>query len=280
VAEQPQLGELDLRFWPTSISCSLIAVLLFGSALPTSAADSENQAEDMAIVGKYMDATQVQLQALRGAEMEVDIDARIPKLKKSATFHALRKITLLGQITYKALGFSGDNTVRKEVITRYLAAEVEGRESGAIAITPENYKFKHRGRWESNGRRVEIFQITPKEKRVGLFKGELWVDMETGMPVRESGEFVKTPSVFLKKIAFVRDYELRDGIAVPKKIESTVDTRIVGRTELEISFSHFAHQAPSEEAPAVDTQDAPVVTPVPSPAEKPQADSPQPVVTQ
>jgi len=65
-----------------------------------------------------------------------------------------------------------------------------------------------------------------------LFKGEIWIDAATGMPIREAGQFVKTPSLFLKKIAFVRDYEIRDGVAYPLHIQSTVDTRIVGRAEL------------------------------------------------
>ena len=84
---------------------------------------------------------------------------------------------------------------------------------------------------------------------VGLFKGELWVDTETGMPVRESGQFVKSPSVFLKKIAFVRDYELQDnGVSIPAHIESMVDTRIVGRAELEISFSKFTRPTGDDDA--------------------------------
>jgi hypothetical protein len=243
-----------LRVWRTAFSCGLLALMLVaGPGRATSAETSEQ--DDMALIGRYVDATHAQQQALRGVEMEVDIDATLPKLKKSATFHALRRISRLGQITYKALGFSGDNTVRKEVITRYLAAEAEGRESGEIAITPANYKFKHRGKWESNGRAVEILQLTPKEKRVGLFKGELWVDIETGMPVREVGEFVKSPSVFLKKVTFVREYELHDGVAIPKRIESTVDTRIVGRAELQISYTNITSpQILPEEVPAVPPQ--------------------------
>ena len=97
-----------------------------------------------------------------------------------------------------------------------------------------------------HGRAVAILQVSPKRKAVGLFKGELWVDSQTGMPVRESGQFVKSPSVFLKRIAFVREYEMAEGISIPKHIESTVDTRLVGRAELEISFSHFVKQAGGE----------------------------------
>jgi hypothetical protein len=244
---------LHLRFRQVTVSLGL--VLVYGLVAPVLTA--EDQAE-IPIVMKYLDATLAQQEALRGAEMEVDIDAAIPKLKKHATLRALRQISRLGQITYKALGFSGDSTVRKEVIVRYLAAESEGRENGTIAINPANYKFKYKGTLDMDGRQLQVLQLTPKKKIVGLFKGELWIDSDTGMPLRESGQFVKNPSVFLKKIAFVRDYELRDGIAVPKRIESTVETRIIGRAEIQISFSNFAkpdqemleiHAASAEAAP-------------------------------
>jgi hypothetical protein len=42
---------------------------------------------------------------------------------------------------------------------------------------------------------------------VGLFKGELWIDAETARPLREWGEFVKSPSMFLRHIYVVRDYD-------------------------------------------------------------------------
>ncbi|HEV2200418.1 MAG TPA: hypothetical protein VGR73_11415 [Bryobacteraceae bacterium] len=224
-------------------SAAVLALFLWPAAAVSS--DAPNAAEDRnpPIVSKYVDATHTQQEAMRGVEMEVDIEAHLPRLEKHGRLRALRKISRLGVITYKALGFSGDNTVKQEVITRYLAAESEGRENGTIAITPANYKFKLKGEIENSGRRVAVLQIAPRKKAVGLFKGELWVDAETGMPVRESGQFVKSPSVFLKKIAFVRDYAIQDGVAVPAHIASTVDTRVVGRAELQISFSNFTRQA-------------------------------------
>jgi hypothetical protein len=86
---------------------------------------------------------------------------------------------------------------------------------------------------------VYIFDLKPRKKRVGLFKGDLWLDTKTYMPIREEGEFVKTPSVFLKKVEFVRDYELQDGVAIPKQIISKVDTRIVGRADINIKFTNL-----------------------------------------
>jgi hypothetical protein len=199
-----------------------------------------DQETKLAIVDQYVEATHMQQEALRGAEMEVVIDAKLPALAKHGSMKALRMISRLGQITYKALGFSGDSTVKQEVIARYLAAESEARDLGTIAITPANYKFRYSGRIVQAGRTMQILDLTPRKKAVGLFKGQLWVDGQTGMPVRESGEFVKSPSIFLKKIEFVRYYEMRNGVSFPTHIESTVDTRIVGRAEIQIFFSNFS----------------------------------------
>jgi hypothetical protein len=217
------------------------------------AASSAAEADvNLAIVDKYVDATHVQEESLRGLQMEVNIDAQLPKLEKHGKLRALRKISLLGQITYKALGFSGDNTVKQEVITRYLAAESSARENGTIAITPANYKFRYMGRLVQRGVTTQILEVTPRKKAVGLFKGQIWIDAASGMPVREVGQFVKTPSVFLKKIAFVRDYEIRNGVAFPSHIQSTVDTRIVGRAELEINFSNFTREDSSDDEATAD----------------------------
>jgi len=237
------------------------------------AAASESESDPhLAIVDKYIDATHVQEESLRGLQMEVNIDAQLPKLEKHGKLRALRKISLLGQITYKALGFSGDNTVKQEVITRYLAAESSARENGTIAITPANYKFRYAGRLVLQGVTTYIVEVTPRKKAVGLFKGQIWIDAASGMPVRETGQFVKTPSVFLKKIAFVRDYEIRNGIAFPSHIQSTVDTRIVGKAELEINFSNFSRDSSDDTA----TADGSSGSNTPAPPAQHQA-APQPV---
>jgi len=217
-------------------------LLTFPVSLCLASPEAESE-ESVELVSKYLDATRTQADVLRGVQMEVDIDAKLPKLEKHGKLRALRRISRLGRITYKGLGFSGDSTIKDEVITRYLSADTESRDSSATARTPANYKFHFKGVTELEGRRIAVFQLTPKKKVVGLFKGELWLDRETGMPVRESGFFVKNPSVFLKKIQFVQEYEIRDGVAFPKHIESTVDTRIVGRAELTINFSNFTQEA-------------------------------------
>jgi hypothetical protein len=124
------------------------------------------------------------------------------------------------------------------VIARYLAADVEvqGNEESSLAVTPVNYKFKYKGLLNQDGRDVYIFGLTPKKKRVGLYKGELWLDAETCLPVREAGRLVKSPSIFIRQIEFVREYDIHDGVAIPLRIQSTVETRLVGKAELTVRF--------------------------------------------
>jgi hypothetical protein len=198
---------------------------------------------EIEVVQNYLLASEKQQDKLRGVAMEIDIDAKLPKLKKEGKFHALRHISKLGQISYLAQAFTGDNTIKKDVIGRYLSAETQarGESTTSIAITPENYKFKDKGVAERNGRPVRILQVSPRKKRVGLFKGELWLDPATFLPVREEGRFVKNPSVFLKRVDFVREYDIVDGLAIPKHIDSVIETRLVGKAELRINFTKFSH---------------------------------------
>jgi hypothetical protein len=206
-----------------------------------------DDAANQAIVNKFLDASRTQQETLRGAQMQVRIAATLPRLAKQGELQALRSISKLGKITYQGLGFSGDNTIKNQVISRFISEESQPRDT---AITPANYKFKHKGTIQIDGRTIEIFQLTPLRKAEGLFKGDLWLDAETGMPMRESGRVVKS-SIFLKKIEFVNNFEIRDGVSIPKHFQSTVTTRLVGRAELSIDYSNFSKEAAEENSPGL-----------------------------
>jgi hypothetical protein len=195
---------------------------------------------EAAIIDDYVAVSKAQESRLLGATMEVDIEAEVPQLHKSGRLHALRRISALGRrITYDALRFEGDHSIKNEVIARYLTAESEALKSepATTAVTPVNYKFKYKGLLERDGRKVYAFHVSPRKKRTGLFVGELWLDPETHLPVRESGRLVKNPSVFLRKIEFVTDYSIERGVAIPAHAQYSVDTRLVGRTNLSVDFT-------------------------------------------
>jgi hypothetical protein len=193
-----------------------------------------------AIVENYVSATKRQAQMLSAASMEVDISGSIPKLKKEGRLHGLRHITALGRITYDALKFQGDDTVKKNVIAKYLQAEEQGQQDPTLAVSPDNYKFKYKGTTQLDGREAHLFEVTPRKKRQGLYRGSLWIDAETFLRVQESGRLVKNPSIVLRKVQFVRRYRIQDGISVPSQLQTVADAWLVGKAELTVDYSHFS----------------------------------------
>jgi len=198
------------------------------------------------IVQNYCSASRDQGQSLGGSSMEVEIRASLPKLQKHGRLHALRRISSLGRITYEHLAFEGDGAIKNQVIARYLESEIEAQKepSPSLAVTPENYKFRYEGRTQFEGRDAYVFSVNPRKKRAGLFQGSVWIDAATYLRVQESGYLVKNPSIFLKRIAFTRRYEIRDGIPVPVQVASIVDTRIWGPAQLQIDYSNFSVDDP------------------------------------
>lgn len=197
----------------------------------------------------YLAANHLQQERLRDSTVEVEIQARLPRMKKEAIQRAVRQVASSGEISYQPVSSTGDGMVRKEVIARYMSEEADASRKMAIGdvklqsmgITRDNYKFSYKGLGKLNDRQVYVFQLTPKQKRVGLFKGEIWVDSLTFQTLRESGTFVKSPSIYLSKVQFVRQYEIQNGLAVPTHVSSQIDTRLVGKTEIDIRFSGFSN---------------------------------------
>ena len=206
------------------------------------AADQGSGNTPAEIIAKYLQATQNH-DTLRNASMQVDIDASIVKLKEHGKLRALRKISRLGEVTYRVLFFQGDNTVKNDVIARYLEAEKQGQGDQKLAISPANYKFKFKGKHPERGTSVYVFQLSPRQKKVGLFKGELWLDANTYLPVLEKGKLVKNPSIWFKKVEFERQFAIQNGMSIPRSMNSTIDVRLIGTVDLQINYSNIVQNA-------------------------------------
>src|SRR4051794_5822436 len=166
--------------------------------------------------------------------MKVTMEGALPKLDRAGSMEAVRTVSPTGEVSYTGMIFQGNDSIKKDVIARYLQAEVEASKGPSIGITQANYKFKYYGMYGSGDWQQYLFEVTPRRKAPGLFEGWLWIDAKTKLPVREQGHFVKNPSVFLKRVDFVRDYDVRSGMAQPSEVTSTVTTRIVGEAKLTI----------------------------------------------
>lgn len=198
------------------------------------------------IITQYLRATQSHAAPVADGAVEIDISASVPRWKKQGRLRVLRQISRVGQITYHVLGFQGDNTVKNQVIARYLQAEQQGQGKQDLAITPANYKFKFRGERGVLGKDVYVFQLSPRHKKVGLFKGELWLDASSYLPVYEKGRLVKNPSIFFKKVDFERAFAIQNGVPVPAHLVSTIQTRLVGKVELDVNYLNSGTNQPCD----------------------------------
>jgi hypothetical protein len=196
--------------------------------------------ESAEILDKYVQASQ-NLDNGRAGSVEVDINASVPKLNANGRLHALRMMSHVGRITYRVLGFQGSNAVKTQVIARYLQAEQQGQSNPHLTVAPVNYKFKFKGpRRLDSGNDVYVFALSPKKREAGLFKGEIWLDASTYLPVYEKGRFVKNPTIFFKRVDFERAFAIKDGKPLPQYMNSTITTRVVGKVELDVNYSNYA----------------------------------------
>ena len=166
----------------------------------------------------------------------IEVQASLPRLAKTGRLQAIRRLLPGHQAKYDVLQLTGDRTVKEQVIARYLKAEQRASDIPAIsvAVTPANYKFSYKGVARDADGIAYAFQITPRKKREGLIKGELWLDGESASPLRYSGQLVKRPSVFVKSVEVTRESSLRAGAVEMRRTHLTVETRLVGRAELVI----------------------------------------------
>jgi hypothetical protein len=185
---------------------------------------------------KYLDRTAQRLPRLTPMVSTVRIEASLPGMNKKGEMIATRTVALNGHISYEMKSFTGDGIIKTKVISTYLSGEQEASETTPPAITPQNYRFRFK-RKEGFGERIAmIFELTPIRKMIGLFKGELWLEEETGLELRQSGRLVKNPSVIFKTADLTREFMVSNGTHYLSKVDYQAETRVVGKAILKMEF--------------------------------------------
>jgi hypothetical protein len=223
---------LSLRF------AALVVVIAISLSLPaTVLADEPSAGSAAAVLSRYTAGLEGGAdRAADGAETLIDIEASLPKLAKNGRLQVVRRLIPLGRPEYQVLQSEGDRTVRQQVIARYLSADALARSlpPSSISVSPANYKFHFIAAIGSDRTLTYVFRISPRKKRVGLIQGELWIDAASGIAVRQSGRFVKRPSVFLRRVEITQDTDIHEGVPYLRITRLGIDTLLAGRAELTI----------------------------------------------
>jgi hypothetical protein len=145
-------------------------------------------------------------------------------------------------LTFAPVRFVGDGFVKSNVILRVLQSEVDRTEKDdptELAISERNYKFSYKGVQSLNGSPVHVFHIKPRYRRQGLFKGQIYLDTNSGHLRRVEGMPVKSPSFFIKYAEFVQDFDDFGPYTLPTRLHSTAKARLIGRALLDIAYSSY-----------------------------------------
>jgi hypothetical protein len=204
----------------------------------------------------------IQAEQLASYSATTLIRAQLPDTSQSGEFEVQQRYLAPHTLAFKALRFTGDAFVKTNVIVRLLQSEVDHvqKDDPALnAISPANYKFSYKGTSQLDGRMVHVYQLKPRQKRAGLFKGRIYVDAYTGSLVRAEGRPVKSPSLFIKKIDFVQDYADIGPFTLPVHIHSEASARIVGRAIVDVYQRDYLPVANTEANTAVDAQSVPAL---------------------
>jgi len=199
---------------------------------------------------------QMQSAELAGYSDTTQVDALLPETAQAGSYELVREYVAPHELTFRPVRFTGDGFVKTNVITRLLQSEVDHVEKPAddVGINGRNYKFSYKGSEQIEGRAMHVFQLKPRRKVPGLFKGRIYLDAVTGTLRRAEGTLVKSPSFFIKKIEFVQDYSDIGNFTLPVKMHSTAVTRVVGRAVVDIF--HRNYQARAVSAGATSAQPA------------------------
>ena len=226
---------------------SLLAVAVDGTpALLPSSAPAPNLTPPISLpqMSPELALSTYQQHSLRQAQGLVEytaatvIRAELPDNKQRGEFELERHYIAPHTLIFKSVRFDGDGFVKTNVIARLLQSEVEHVQKAdprATALQPENYKFSYKGVIEEGERTLHVFQVKPRKKRVGLFKGHIYLDAVTGSLVRAEGRLVKSPSLFVKKIDFVQEFSEIGGFTLPVHMRSQAKAALVGRTLVDIT---------------------------------------------
>ena len=165
------------------------------------------------------------------------IHAELPESKQQGEYEVKRQYSAPKSLLFTALHFTGDTFVKANVITRLMQSEVDHvqkDDSSSMAFSEANYKFSYKGLQVVDGRTLHEFQVKPRKRRVGLLKGNLYLDARTGSLVHLEGVPAKSPSVFLSKIRVSQDFADFGSFTLPVHLHSEAKASIVGRTIVDV----------------------------------------------
>jgi hypothetical protein len=227
----------------------------FGHPRPTSGVDAPDMHDPLSILKvtdlrpampalrpeqalqAFLNHDRWQALTLQGCTDNTLVVAVLPDAAQRGVFELQRAFVAPRSLKYKPVNFTGDTFVKSEVVSRMLQAEVdhvEKNDRSQTALTEANYKFSYKSEQKLDEHEIYMYQVKPRHKKAGLFKGHIYLDVHNGNLTRSEGSIVKPSSFFVRKIEFVQDYVEIHHFIFPVHLHTTAHLRVLGRVIFDV----------------------------------------------
>ena len=125
--------------------------------------------------------------------------------------------------TFKPIAVHGVGWIHRRVFGRLMEAEAAaaaGQDKTNSAITPTNYEAQLVGSDSLAGRDCYVLSLVPRRRDKYLFTGKAWIDKEDFAIARLEGEPAKSPSFWVVRAPFVREYQRVERFWLPRQDET------------------------------------------------------------
>ena len=141
---------------------------------------------------------------------------------------------------FEIVSEKGSGLIRSRVFKPLMDVEVEtAADRVDSSITPNNYTFALLGEEEVAGFHCFVVQATPKRADKYLFTGKIWIHSVEFAIVQIEGQPAKNPSVWIKRVDFVRRYQKIGEFWLPLKNESVTRLRLLGKNTLTTDYDNY-----------------------------------------
>ncbi len=150
--------------------------------------------------------------------------------------------TAPGTDTFAIASGAGSPFIRHHVFQRIIKDEekrVKADSDPDSLISPKNYTFEIIGEDRIGSSECTVVHAIPKRKETDLFEGKIWIDERDFAIVKIVGHLSKSPSLWIKRVDFVRQYQKIDEYWLLLREEASVDVRIYGAEILTINYHDY-----------------------------------------
>ncbi len=143
---------------------------------------------------------------------------------------------------FETVSEEGSTWIRRFVFRGLIDSESEaasGREHRDSSITPYNYSFRYLGEQDLDGQPCYVVYATPKRVDKYLFEGTVWIDAHDFAVARIDGHPAKSPSFWIKRVNWVRNYGRVGDFWLPMQDETYTEVKIFGKKKLIIRYNDY-----------------------------------------